>query len=266
MKDGVSARDAYQHALSYVKSNMPDLEKSFVKNIGFAVSFPHDVLSIHVLTTIQTGIEFRDASYILSPKNNRLLRTNMVIILSLGFSGLADGSNQKFAFVQLFFWHPKNVLITHCRYALNLVDTIKVEAGKSTLLTEGIKSPRETLFFLTPESEEEKEKKSGRKPPTAPTRNGSPAKVKTVGGKVLRNQTRRAVQDEVHQTALAKLIEHQRELHENLQTQGLAKYSEDGGGSSGKEGKGWKKFQSYKGEGALPSEVERLRVCSNPLS
>ncbi|KAF9567635.1 FACT complex subunit SPT16 [Agrocybe pediades] len=224
MKDGVSARDAYQHAIGYVRNNMPDLEKSFVKNIGFA-----------------TGIEFRDASYIISPKNNRLLRSNMVLNLSLGFSGLTDSSNQK--------------------YALNLVDTVKVESGKSTLLTEGIKLPRETLFFLTPDSEEEvKEKKSNRKAPTAPLRNGSPAKVKTVGGKVLRNQTRRAVQDEVHQTALAKLIEHQRELHENLQTQGLAKYSQDGGGSSGKEGKGWKKFQSYKGEGALPSEVERLRI------
>lgn len=37
MKDGVSARDVYQHAVSYVKSNMPDLEKNFVKSIGFGV-------------------------------------------------------------------------------------------------------------------------------------------------------------------------------------------------------------------------------------
>lgn len=148
------------------------------------------------------------------------------------------------------------------RYALNLVDTIKVEAGKSSLMTDGIKSPKDTLFFLTPDSDEEKQKKAAKKAASAPLKNGTPIKQKTVGGKVLRNQTRRAVQDEVHQTALAKLIEHQRELHENLQTQGLAKFSEDGGGSSGKEGKGWKKFQSYKGEGALPSEVDRLRVHS----
>lgn len=38
MKDGVSTRDAYQHALTYIKNHMPDLEKFFVKNIGFAVS------------------------------------------------------------------------------------------------------------------------------------------------------------------------------------------------------------------------------------
>jgi nucleosome binding factor SPN SPT16 subunit len=126
-------------------------------------------------------------------------------------------------------------------------------------MTEGVKSPKDTLFFLTPDSEEEEDKKS-KKPPIAPLKNGSPVKQKTVGGKVLRNQTRRAVQDDVHQTALVRLVEHQRELHQILQSQGLAKFSEDGGGSSGKEGKGWKKFQSYKGEGALPSEVEKLRV------
>lgn len=127
------------------------------------------------------------------------------------------------------------------------------------LLTEGTKSAKDTLFFLTPDSADEKSKKSDRKPLTIPKSNGSPAKQKTVAGKVLRNQSRRA-QDEVHLTATAKLAEHQRDLHERLQTDGLQKYSEDGGGTSGKEGKGWKKFQSYKGEGALPSEIEKLRV------
>jgi nucleosome binding factor SPN SPT16 subunit len=37
IKDGVSARDAYQHAVSYVKTHAPDLEKNFVKSIGFGV-------------------------------------------------------------------------------------------------------------------------------------------------------------------------------------------------------------------------------------
>ncbi|KIM49314.1 hypothetical protein M413DRAFT_438502 [Hebeloma cylindrosporum] len=222
MKDGLSARDVYQHAVNYVKANMPDLEKYFVKNIGFA-----------------TGIEFRDAGYMISPKNTRIMRKGMVFNLSLGFSGLSERSGQK--------------------YALNLVDTVRIEATKATLMTEGVKSPKDTLFFLTPDSEGEEVKKS-KKPPIAPLKNGSPAKQKTVAGKVLRNQTRRAVQDDVHQTALVKLIEHQRELHQMLQSQGLSKFSEDGGGSGGKEGKGWKKFQSYKGEGALPSEVEKLRI------
>ena len=45
MKDGVSARDAYQHAVSYVKSNMPDLEKNFVKSIGFGVISFTDIIT-----------------------------------------------------------------------------------------------------------------------------------------------------------------------------------------------------------------------------
>jgi nucleosome binding factor SPN SPT16 subunit len=38
MKDGAVARDLYQHALSYVKKHKLELEKNFVKNIGFGVS------------------------------------------------------------------------------------------------------------------------------------------------------------------------------------------------------------------------------------
>jgi nucleosome binding factor SPN SPT16 subunit len=183
----------------------------------------------------------------------------MIFNLSVGFTGLSDNSGQKCALCYPSLLTLVLTSTTLQRYALNLVDTVKIEAESTSLMTEGVKSPKDTLFFLTPESEEEKEKKPKR-PPVAPLKNGSPAKAKTVGGKVLRNQTRRAAQDEVHQTALAKLIEHQRELHENLQAQGLAKASEEGAGSSGKEGKGWKKFQSYKGEGALPPEIEKLRI------
>ncbi|KAK0483168.1 FACT complex subunit SPT16 [Armillaria novae-zelandiae] len=222
IKEGVTARDAYQHALSFVAEKDSALEKHFVKNIGFG-----------------TGVEFRDAAYLLSAKNTRALHANMVIILGLGFNDLIDANGVK--------------------YALHLADTIQVGEDKSTILTEGVKSPKDTLFFLNGDSADEKPQKKDRKPPIQPRANGTPAKVKTVGGKVLRNQTRRT-QDEVHQTAAAKLAEHQRELHEKIHQEGLAKYSEEGGATGGKEGKGWKKFQSYKGEAALPAEVDKLRI------
>lgn len=38
MKDGVSCRDVYQHAVDFIKEKNPDLEKAFVKNLGFSVS------------------------------------------------------------------------------------------------------------------------------------------------------------------------------------------------------------------------------------
>ncbi|KAK1232500.1 FACT complex subunit spt16 [Marasmius sp. AFHP31] len=219
-KDGVTARDVYQHAISYIKSHKPDLEKNFVKNIGFG-----------------TGVEFRDSAYLLSGKNTRALKEGMVLNLGLGFTGLGEGQDQ---------------------YALHLVDTIKIGSDKSALMTEGMKGAKDCLFFLTGESEDEKPQKSEKKKASAqPRANGSPAK-KTAGTKVLRNN-RRAAQDEVHHTATAKLAEHQRELHERLQAEGLAKYSEEGGGTK-KEEKGWKKFQSYKGDGALPPDIDKLRI------
>lgn len=220
MKEGVTARDVYLHALDFVRERRPELEKHFVKTVGFGM-----------------GMEFRDATYVLSAKNARQLKTNMVFNLGLGFSDLTDQNGQK--------------------YALHLVDTVRIDANKSVLLTDGVKHSKETLFFLDAGSDVDEPK--SKKAPTRSKVNGSPAKAKTIAGKVLRNP-RRAVQDEVHQTAASRLLEHQKELHEKLQEDGLAKFSEGGGGSSGKEGKGWKKFQSYKGEGALPDEVERLRI------
>ncbi|KAI0282167.1 FACT complex subunit SPT16 [Russula aff. rugulosa BPL654] len=220
MKDGAVARDLYQHALSYVKKHKPDLEKHFVKNIGFGM-----------------GMEFRDSTYLLSPKNTRQLKANMVFCLSLGFQDLEDQE--------------------HKRYALQINDSVKIGQDKGICITEGVKSAKDTLFYLTRDDSEEE--KVRQKPPTKTNGNASPMKNKTAGGKVLRNKTRGAKQDEAQSTS-AKIAEHQKELHDQLQEQGLARYSEEGDGANGKEGKSWKKFQSYKGEAGLPKEVETLRI------
>jgi nucleosome binding factor SPN SPT16 subunit len=147
------------------------------------------------------------------------------------------------------------------RYALHIVDTVLISGEKAMCLTAGVKSVKDTMFFLNPEADAEP--KPAKKPPTAklPTNgNASPVKNKTAGGKVLRNKTRSAAQEEFVQTAAAKIAEHQKELHQTLQASGLARFSEGGGGLAGKEGKTWKRFQSYKGEAALPREAENMRV------
>lgn len=118
------------------------------------------------------------------------------------------------------------------------------------------------MFVLNQDDEAQaKPSKTAKKPPTTKVNgNASPTKNKTAGGKVLRNKTRRAAEEDTVQSTSARIAEHQRELHNRLLTEGLAKYSEGAGGTGGKEGKGWKRFQSYKGEGALPKEVENLKV------
>jgi nucleosome binding factor SPN SPT16 subunit len=55
MKDGVSARDVYQHAVTYVKNNMPDLEKNFVKSIGFGVISFTDIITQCTKTFLKDG-------------------------------------------------------------------------------------------------------------------------------------------------------------------------------------------------------------------
>jgi FACT complex subunit SPT16 len=81
MRDGATARDVYAHALSYIKEKKPELERYFVKSIGFGM-----------------GMEFRDTAYLLSPKNSRPLRTGMVFCLSLGLQGLEEKDGKKYVY------------------------------------------------------------------------------------------------------------------------------------------------------------------------
>ncbi|TFY82810.1 hypothetical protein EWM64_g1199 [Hericium alpestre] len=223
MKDGALIKDIYQHALTQIKKHKPELEKNFVKNFGFGM-----------------GLEFRDAVYLLSPKNARQLKTNMVFNLSLGFQDLEDQDDKK--------------------YALQVVDTVKIGYDKAVSITEGIKSAKDVMFYLN--SPETKVLRAAEKPfkKVAANGNGSPMKSKIAGGKVLRNKTRSAAQVEVAQSTAARIAEHQKELHDQLQAEGLARYAEENGGTGGKEGKSWKRFQSYKGEAGLPREAESLRI------
>ena len=94
MKDGVTGRDVYQHALSYVKDKKPELEKHFVKNIGHGASvFRRSPLHATNIPP-QMGLEFRDSAYLLSAKNSRKLKTGMVFNLALGFQDLEEGGKK----------------------------------------------------------------------------------------------------------------------------------------------------------------------------
>ena len=66
------------------------------------------------------GIEFRDAVYVLSAKNTRSLRQNMIFNLSLGFTGLSDTGGQKFGISLLalvspnFFFQSLQICLESC--------------------------------------------------------------------------------------------------------------------------------------------------------
>lgn len=94
IKDGVSARDVYQHAVSHIKDHKPELEKHFVKLAGFGVSSPLP-FEEKFFIWVQMGVEFRDSAYLISSKNGRIIKENMVLNLGLGFTDLEDGTGQK---------------------------------------------------------------------------------------------------------------------------------------------------------------------------
>ncbi|KAF8526838.1 FACT complex subunit SPT16 [Hysterangium stoloniferum] len=225
MRDGTPTRDVYAHALNFIKNKKPELERYFLKSIGFGM-----------------GMEFRDAAYLLSPKNNRILRTGMVFCLSLGLQGLEDkdGSN---------------------RYALSLIDTVRITVDKAVCLTDGIKSPKDFLFFFddSPKKEITTPAKPKKSLPAAIKNGKSSPAVKVVGTKVLRGKTRAAASEDALEVQ-AKLAAHQKLLHQQRQQEGLARWTGEEGDLLGKEGKQWKKFQSYKGEAGLPSEIEDMRI------
>jgi nucleosome binding factor SPN SPT16 subunit len=58
IKDGVSARAVYLHAVSYVKDKMPDLEKYFVKNVGFGVSVALVIIESLNILSCRRGSSF----------------------------------------------------------------------------------------------------------------------------------------------------------------------------------------------------------------
>ena len=87
-----------------------------------------------------------------------------------------------------------------------LIDTVKVDHEKGICLTDCIKQSKDVLFFLNSQSDEEDEKAKGKakKPPVKPV-NGDASKNKVVGGKVLRNKTRSAAQEDVVMTTAARI-------------------------------------------------------------
>ncbi|CAO1629005.1 unnamed protein product [Parajaminaea phylloscopi] len=206
---GKTGKEVYQAARDYVSDNKPDLANHFVKNAGFAI-----------------GLEFRDSAYLLSPKCDLEIQKGMTVNLSLGFSGLPDPNHK------------------NQTYAVLLIDTVRINDGPGTFLTDRVKNASEQFFYQDKASEDE-----------AP-REPSPKKNVTVGGKVLRNKG----QAQADANVANKIKGHQQDLATQKQEDGLRKYAGEEAGDGGDKGKTFKKFESYKRPELLPTKAAELRV------
>lgn len=219
IRDGVKINEVYQKALDHIKAKRPDLEKHFTKNIGFAM-----------------GIEFRESSYVLNPKNSRELKNGMVLNLSLGFADLEN---------------PKPTDKRSKIYSLLLVDTVRVTNDMPVVLTDCSKKLNEISYFFKPE---ENEAESSEKP-AKPVKKETPPKTKSA---ILRSKFRSEEQEE--ESREQKRKEHQKQLFAQKLAEGLAKFS--GGAENGHDENKpvFKKFESYRSEAKLPREVRDLKV------
>lgn len=95
------------------------------------------------------------------------------------------------------------------------------------------------------------------------TKTGAAPELKGVkaGSKVLRAKTRQQhIDPDTATSTLARITAHQKDLHGQRQEEGIARFAGEDSKDGREDGKGWKKFQSYKGELALPKEAETLKV------
>ncbi|KAI7872577.1 FACT complex subunit-domain-containing protein [Spinellus fusiger] len=225
IREGTKIKDIYQKALTYIRTKRPDLEKHFTKNVGFGM-----------------GIEFREASYVLTGKNVRELKNGMVLNLSMGFSDLEN---------------PKPSDERNKTYSLLLIDTIRVTNDAPIVLTDCSKRLNEVSYFFKDEGGETEDVES--------TQKATPSK-KEAGSKtaILRSKFRSEEQEE--ESREQKRKEHQKQLFAQKLADGLAKFSETAENDNNENKSVFKKFESYRSEAKLPREVRDLRIVVDKKS
>ncbi|KAI1312608.1 FACT complex subunit spt16 [Mortierella claussenii] len=125
MKEGVLIKDVYNRAMDFIRNRRPDLEKKFVKNLGFG-----------------TGLEFRESSYLLNSKNTKELQRDMIFSVSVGFQDIDN---------------PKATDERSKKYSLLLIDTVRITTEAPQILTVCDTSYSDVSYFFKDPAEEEDE-------------------------------------------------------------------------------------------------------------
>nr|ODO02764.1 FACT complex subunit SPT16 [Cryptococcus depauperatus CBS 7855] len=220
LKTGTIASEVYISVREFLESKNPTLAGGLLKNIGFA-----------------TGLEYRDSTFLLGPKNGRELEENMVFILTIGVSDLPD---------------PKK----HGTYSLLLSDTVKIGQNGAAVLTEGCTKLNDIVTNLDNDTEEVKVATNDIKPNV---KNSKPRTTST-STRILPAKTRGAKREQVTQTTAEKIKTNQARLHAQLNVDGLKRFEANGGGKNGTQQKIVKRYESYRREEQLPRGVEDRRI------
>lgn len=214
LKAGVVCSDAYAHALAYVKNKRPELAANFINNIGYAI-----------------GIDFRDGTFAMNPKNNNKLVEDMTLCLVIGFTDIEN---------------PKAQSKLDKKYSLCLIDTARVEKEGSKPLTSSPRSLEDISFWLKDEeSAEESSSEAG----------------STIAASTMKRHTRQEAKTrQVDDSAEQKRREHQKQLAIERQEAGLKRFQGTEAGTNGESTTVVKKFESYRRDTQLPAEIRDLQI------
>jgi nucleosome binding factor SPN SPT16 subunit len=220
VRDGMQAKDVYNKAIGIIKAKKPEMEKHFLKNVGYG-----------------TGLETRDPTLVLNAKSTRTLKDGMTLIITTGFQDVENPEPQ-----------DKNSKV----YSLILTDTIRVTSADSVVFTaEAPTSADANSFFFKDDEEAEptpkKEKRDSRVGAVA-TKNITSTRLRSERG------------TQVDEEAERKRREHQKELAAKTQKAGLARFAESTGNKNGAEVKKFKKFESYKRDNQFPLKIRNLEI------
>lgn len=220
IRDGVAVKDVYNKALGLVKSKKPELEKSFLKSVGFGI-----------------GLETKDPTLLLNGKSTRTLRDGMTLCITTGFNDIQNPDPQ-----------DKQSKV----YSLVLTDTIRVTGNEPVVFTGDapIDADATSFFFKDDEEAQPTPKKEKRD-----SRVGAVA-TKNITSTRLRSERNTAPDDDAEK----KRREHQKELAAKKQKEGLGKYSESTADKNGVEVKKFKRFESYKRDNQFPPKVRDMGI------
>lgn len=222
LKPGVLAKDVYAKAMETLKSKKPELEKHFLKNVGAGI-----------------GIETRDPNLILNAKNTRPLKDGMTLNVTVGFTDVTNPS-------------PRDKKSN--TYSMVISDTVRVANEGALIFTKDAAADLETVsFFFDDDEPEPTPKKKNDK--VAPGRSSAIAQKNTLSTR-LRGERNTTVNEEKERARQ----EHQKELHQKKQREGLERYGKDTGSLNGVQEKKFKRFDSYKRDDQFPAKVRELVI------
>ncbi|KAG9252018.1 FACT complex subunit-domain-containing protein [Emericellopsis atlantica] len=220
IRDGMTAKDVYTKALGIVKAKKPEMEKHFLKNVGWGI-----------------GLESKDPTLLLNAKNQRTLKDGMTLIIQTGFQDIENPQPQ-----------DKSSKV----YSMILTDTIRVTSSEPVVFTaEAPTSADANSFFFKDEEEAlptpKKEKKDSKVGAVA---------TKNITNTRLRSERTTQVNEEND----SRRRQHQKELAAKKQKEGLARFSESTANQNGSEVKKFKRFESYKRDNQFPLKIKNLEI------